>query len=1016
MLFRKPIITLFVLILFHAGRLIAQSPSFIHFDVSSGLPSNEIYSIKQDKNGFLWIGTDAGLVRYDGNSFFLLNNPNSRGASVSGLIEDREGKMWFNNFSGQIFYVKGDSIYKFQPWEKYYRSQLADFTIDNNNDILIDNNENFVYRFRNQQDRVEKLVDSINSKQAISKMSDGKIVVTFLNKAQLYSIEPNNSIKLLPIYELDGTLITTSRLVNQFQFYNSFLNKQTLAVQRRNPTDKKPYLYYYKNAAMYVHPATMVLQKLQMYPVSVYDDDEGNIFVGTEQGLLWIKKNVSGVYLQNYFFKNDAISSIIKTKEGSIWISTLKNGIYQIPNLNIWMSKGIDMGLKTEGVSHLAIGKNGTLYAASIAGEIFRFQKFSKTQALQFKQSYLRDIQAMEYDSVGNNIYLSKLLTDVYNIDTKKYTEQNFGSSAKDYFFRKDGVIFSSGNALVASVKNNPQLFEKLVTEEFKVKKDSILKFPQSPYQNAFIVKQRNKGIWYQENEKTLWVGFVEGLRYFENHEWKKINDPITNQPIIAFHFAELLDGTLCIATINQGLYLVKGKKIIQHFTTQNGLLSNRIKRVSTDEDAIWMVMPGAVQGYRVSTHQFTKLVIANNSAKEELYDVAILRDTVYLATSRGILFFPETIETINSEAPNILINSFNVDGKKYQTDITQLLSHSVNAISISLQGISIKSSGAFTYQYRLLGSDTNWVSASASQNIVRYASLPSGKYTFEVRVINEDGYVSKNTPSIHFTIEEQWWKKWWVLLIASLILASGVYYYFLNRINYFKKKNLAEIEKVRTREEIRNSQLSALKAQMNPHFIFNVLNSIQEIILVNDKRQANSYLGKFADLMRLTLDQSSKVAISLDDEIRSLKLYLELEALRFEENFSYDIKVADMLYTYNVLIPAMLIQPYVENAIKHGLMHLQGEKKLELSFSLLNDNTLLCIITDNGIGRRRSSELNRMREKKHTSFATGATQRRLELLNQGREQTITVSYIDMVDENGKDCGTKVLLYIPLIS
>jgi ligand-binding sensor domain-containing protein len=1016
MLFRRPIICLFVFLLFSASSLFAQAPSYIHFDVSSGLPSNEIYNLRQDSKGFLWIGTDAGLVRYDGNVFFLLNNPNSRGVSVSGLKEDREGKIWFNNFSGQIFYAKGDSIYLFQPWEKYYKSQLADFTIDNNNDILISNNENYVYRFKNQKDQVVRLVDSINTKKSIAKMMDGQIIIRFLNKEQFYSIDTNNLIKPLPIYDLDGTLLNKGRFLDQFQFYNSFLNKQTLGIQRRNPYDKKPYLFFYKNAAMYVHPATVILQKLNMYPLSVYDDDIGNLFVGTDQGLLWIKKNDNGYYLQKYFLKNEAISSIIKTTGGSIWISTLKNGIYQIPNLNIWISGGLEMGLRSEGISHLSIGKKGELYAASISGEIFRYLKFNQTPALKFKQGYSRDIQAMEFDSVGNSLYLSKLITDVYNVETKQYTQQNFGSSSKDYFFRKDGVIFSSGGALIASVKNNPNLFKKIVSEEFKLKWDSILISQRSAYQNAIVFKQRNKGIWYQEKEKLLWVGFVDGLRYFENHEWKNFYDPTTKEPIVVVHFAELDNGTMCIATVNQGLYLVKGKKVIEHITQQNGLLSNRIKRVRTDEDLVWMVLPGAVQSYNISTHKFTKLVIANNTAKEELNDIAILRDTVYLATSNGIQFFPEDIVTINSEAPNILINYFNVDGNNLKIEGELFLSHSVNTISISLQGISIKSSGGFKYQYRLLGSDTNWVIASASQNIVRYASLPSGIYTFEARVLNEDGYVSKTTANVRFTIDEQWWKKWWVLLVASLILVSGIYFYFLNRINYFKKKNEEEIEKVRIREDIRNSQLSALKAQMNPHFIFNVLNSIQEIILLNDKRQANSYLGKFADLMRITLDQSSKIAISLEDEIRSLKLYLELEALRFEENFTYEILVADMPYTFNILIPAMLIQPYVENAIKHGLMHLQGEKKLELSFSLFNDNTLLCVIADNGIGRRRSSDINRMREKKHTSFATGATQRRLELLNQGREQTITVSFIDLIDLNGKESGTKVMLYIPLIS
>jgi ligand-binding sensor domain-containing protein len=1014
MLFRSTLYYLFFLLI--TDRLQAQEPSYIHYDVSNGLPSNEIYSLKQDRKGFLWIGTDAGLVRYDGNRFFLFDNTNSRGASVSGLIEDRAGKMWFNNFSGQIFYANGDSIYAYLPWEKYYKSQLSDFTIDDNNDIIVDNNDNYIYRFKNQQDRPEKLVDNVNAKQAIAKMFDGKIVFTLLNKAQLFSLESNNTIKLIPIYDLDGTRNVRSSLVNQFQFYTSFLQKQTLGLQRRNPNDKQPNLYYYKNSSLYVHPVSVILQKMQLYPLSVYDDDAGNLFIGTEVGLLWVKKNEKGYYIQKYFLKNESISGIIKTKEGSIWICTLKNGIYQIPDLNIWISGGFDMGLKTEGISNIKKGKNGSLYAASIAGEIFEFQKFTNAPVIKFKQLYERYIQAMEYDSVHSKLYLSKLLTDVLDLKTGKYEENNFGSSAKDYYFRKDGVIFSSGNALVASVYKNHSYFEKVITEEFDTKQDTLLKVVKSQYKSAFLMKQRNKGIWYQEQEKILWAGFVDGLQFHENHEWKKFYDPDTKQPIIAFHFAELKDGTMCIATINQGLYFVKNKKVVQHLTQQTGLISNRIKRIATDDDAIWMIMPGAIQGYDFRTHQFTKLVIANNTAKQELYDVVVLRDTVYVATSKGIQFFPETIDPINKEAPNVFINSFSIDGKKVNSDSEIVLPHATNTISITLQGVSIKSSGGFIFQYRLIGSDTNWVRATASQNIIRYSSLPSGKYIFEARVLNEDGLISNETATMPFQIEEQWWKREWVISIEILLLIVASYLFYSYRIRILKRKNQEEIEKVKVQDDMRNSQLSALKAQMNPHFIFNVLNSIQEIILLNDKKQANNYLGKFSDLMRLILDQSNKVAISLDDELRSLKLYLELEALRFEEYFTYEIQVADMLYTYNIHIPAMLIQPYVENAIKHGLMHKHGEKNLLLSFSLFNENTLLCVITDNGIGRKRSSEINRMREKKHTSFATGATQRRLELLNQGRAQTITVSFVDLMDEYGNDSGTKVLLYIPLVS
>ena len=199
----------------------------------------------------------------------------------------------------------------------------------------------------------------------------------------------------------------------------------------------------------------------------------------------------------------------------------------------------------------------------------------------------------------------------------------------------------------------------------------------------------------------------------------------------------------------------------------------------------------------------------------------------------------------------------------------------------------------------------------------------------------------------------------------------------------------------------------------MNPHFMFNALNSIQEFILTNDKRQANMYMGKFADLMRMTLDMSNKSLVRLFDEIKILKLYLELEALRFEEHFSTSIKVAENINTADIQLPAMLIQPYVENAVKHGLLHLQAEKKLSVSFTLEEPSVISCTITDNGIGRKRSGEINELRYNKHTSFATGATQKRLELLNVERPLSIAVQIVDLMDTSGQAIGTSVTIKIP---
>ena len=173
-------------------------------------------------------------------------------------------------------------------------------------------------------------------------------------------------------------------------------------------------------------------------------------------------------------------------------------------------------------------------------------------------------------------------------------------------------------------------------------------------------------------------------------------------------------------------------------------------------------------------------------------------------------------------------------------------------------------------------------------------------------------------------------------------------------------------------------------------------------------------YMGKFADLMRMTLDMSNKKEISLEDEIKVLELYLQLEALRFEEKFHYSITLEKNIHPADIHLPSMLIQPYVENAVKHGLLHIQTEKELTVVFDMDHNNVLTCTITDNGIGRKRSNEMNDMRQKRYTSFATGATQKRLELLNHERTAAIAVVYDDLYDINGHAAGTKVTLKIPV--
>ncbi|MGL4598313.1 MAG: sensor histidine kinase, partial [Bacteroidia bacterium] len=213
--------------------------------------------------------------------------------------------------------------------------------------------------------------------------------------------------------------------------------------------------------------------------------------------------------------------------------------------------------------------------------------------------------------------------------------------------------------------------------------------------------------------------------------------------------------------------------------------------------------------------------------------------------------------------------------------------------------------------------------------------------------------------------------------------------------------------------KNLNRSILTSIKSQMNPHFFYNALNTIQSFIFENDKQNAGIYLSKFSKLTRMVLEMSEKENISLKEEVTACTLYLELEQARFSEDFSFSIAVNGCLDTDLIRLPPMIIQPYIENAVKHGLLHKKGSKTLAVAFACASKN-LVVTIDDNGIGRDRSAQLNAIRQDKHKSFASEATKKRLELLNHERSHLLSVTYTDKHDASGQATGTLVSIYIPI--
>lgn len=300
-------------------------------------------------------------------------------------------------------------------------------------------------------------------------------------------------------------------------------------------------------------------------------------------------------------------------------------------------------------------------------------------------------------------------------------------------------------------------------------------------------------------------------------------------------------------------------------------------------------------------------------------------------------------------------------------------------------------------YEYQMMGLETYFI--STKNNFAYYPNIPSGNYWFTVR----DKRKPKLNKKLHITVEGLIWQKWWFSPLVFLFICGvlGLIFYFFYLIRLRQQLRLQAV-----RHEL---EIKALRAQMNPHFIFNSMNTIDAYILRKRFIEASDCLQKFSKLIRQILENSENQTISVSQELETLKLYIELEQERFSYSFSYQFEIQPELLEKDYQIPPLLIQPFVENAILHGIRHLT-ERKGEISLNLsISKSLLLCVITDNGIGRKASSEINQQRQESHKSMGVDITMERI--------SGYQALYGDKMETNISDLteGTRVEIKLPLI-
>lgn len=963
-------------ITFHLSQLSAQLPYYYKITEENGLPSSEVYQIIQDDFGYIWVGSDAGLYRYDGVRFKLFTSQKQNSKSVSGIKIDKDKTIWCQNFSGQILKVSGDSLSLVIDISKNIAS-YSQYTIDKNQHLWIANNKS-IELFDLNGNLIRSFIKVDNNKDTISWQEievnkKGEIYVAS-NQYGIGKIETKGS-------AFDVTFFDSKNKSNTRTSIEP-LGEQLVALTEINPKREYTIIEIIDGNVFERNKVSPFTKEALIY--KIYKDNLNRNWLCGSTGIVKLSKDFKFDNESVFFFTNDKISSIYQDREGNLWVSSLQNGIYVIPNYDLKIydqyssiitDANITTLLKTRSNKLLAGSYNGCVYELGINNE------FNKLQ-LQSNVSY-RTVKKIQEKDGG--LYVAHGPISFYSGNKETvFNAFNF----RDFCWIVDTMFFVSSH-MFGSLTD----FHKTSRSDFGNK-------------HQIIYNKGSRALTLNEKTKAIYFASIDGLFSYKNG---KINEIKIQGKSVFVNKLMFVDDVLWIATVNDGQYALKNDLVIEHYYGVDLMNGNAIKSFKVINGNVFVVNELGLFKVNRKTRSPEFYNYLDGVSTKEINDIEIIDSAVYLATNKGLIKFPDR-SFKNLIRPNIKIISLEINHHSQNINSKMLLgdlAYNQNNIIISFLTACFRSRGTFKYKYRLLGIDSNWVYNSALDNQVQYSALPSGNFTFEVMAVNEDGIESLNTERIAFCIHPPFWQRWWFYLLIVLVTVFIAFIISLKIIQNFKKKSLIKNELV-------NSKLTAIRAQMNPHFMYNTLNSIQDLILKNDIKNTNYFLSKFSSLMRKVLEFSENEEVVLSDEIEMLNSYLELEKLRFGNDFSYSLSVASDVNVNKVFIPSLILQPFIENAMKHGLLHKKENKQLTITFKK-EQNYIVALIEDNGVGRKRSAEIKNRSGLKHKSFAVSATQKRLDLLNQEKEHKIKIEIIDLVNEN-EATGTLVKLCFPIIS
>lgn len=527
----------------------------------------------------------------------------------------------------------------------------------------------------------------------------------------------------------------------------------------------------------------------------------------------------------------------------------------------------------------------------------------------------------------------------------------------------------------------------------------------------------------YEDDEKNFWLGTNMGINKISMdlstvkvYGINRMN-PFAIKSNTIFSITRDKDGIFWIGTHGGGLIRFDPvKEEFRSYTERDGLPNNVIYIVIEDEHGnLWITSNHGIAKFNRHDETFiiydTKDGVQGNEFNAGAY-YKNRKGEIYFGGMNGMnIFHPREIN-LNKIPPRMVFTGLKVLNDLVETNIEDgeiiRLNYDENFFAISFSSLDYTNPMKNLYRYKLENYDNDWIPTSASQRIAEYRKVDAGTYRFLVTGSNNDGIWNQQGIGLTIIIRPPWWKSWIFRLALGVSMVLLLWSFIILRIRGIRKKHTVEKKMLSIEKQIFDLEQKALRLQMNPHFIFNSLNAIQNFVLANDTDKAVNYLAKFSHLMRMILANSTASLITLKDELKALTYYIDLEKLRFDDKFDYVIRKEANIDDEFVEIPPMLFQPYVENAIIHGLVNSTNAGLLDISLRRLNRGTLLCTIKDNGIGRDKANEIRSKSGIKRQPKGMMITQERIEIFNRQNRKNFSVKISDLKNDQGEPLGTKV--------